>query len=326
VRVFRSDARACSPREPVRVTLIHNPGAGAGSARVDVGRLADLIRAEGHALHVQPTADGWERALDAPADLVAILGGDGTVGEVARRMIGRGVPLAALAAGTANNIAMTLGTEHIDAEVQVKGWPDGRRIAFDALRADGPWGSCHLLEGLGCGLFTWGMRTAEETAHAAGKPPDGKLAAMLAMLSERVSAHPTTRIDAALDGEEISGDYVLLEAMNTQFVGPNLFLAPKSRPGDGLLDVISVEDSARAQFREHLQSWRRGALRPAGWPSRQGRHLALRWTGFPLHLDDRFWPGEHARNGDAPVQVDLRIEPGVLEFLVPADTDHPPVP
>jgi diacylglycerol kinase family enzyme len=310
----------------MRVTLIHNPKAGAGGARVDIDRIADLVRAEGHTLRLQATHPGWESVLDAPADLVAILGGDGTVGEVARRMIGRGIPLAALAAGTANNIAMTLGTEHVDVEKQVKGWTGGRRLAFDACRADGPWGSCHLLEGLGCGLFTWGMRTAEQDAHAAGKQPDGKLAAMLAMLSERVSAHPTTRIDGTLDGEEISGDYVLLEAMNTQFVGPNLFLAPQGRSGDGLLDLISVEDSARAQFREHLQSWRRGALRPAQWPSRQGRHLTLRWSGFPLHLDDRFWPGDDAHNGRAPLRIDVRVEPGALEFLVPAATDHPPVP
>ncbi|HEY1326135.1 MAG TPA: diacylglycerol kinase family protein [Casimicrobiaceae bacterium] len=312
----------------MQVTLIHNAKAGAGVERVDVAALADLIRAEGHTLRMQPLDEGWELALERPADLVAILGGDGTVGQVARRMIGRGVPLAALAAGTANNIAMTLGTEHISAATQVKGWARPRRLPFDACRAHGPWGRDHLLEGLGCGLFAWGMRTGDGQAHAGDRGPTEKLVAKLAMLSERVSAHPTTRIDAALDGEDLSGDYVLLEAMNTQFIGPNLFLAPHGRSGDGLLDVVTVDDAARAQFREQLASWRRGALRPAQWPSRQGKHLTLRWTGFPLHLDDRTWPEESdddARSADATT-IELCMEPGVLEFLVPADTEHPPVP
>jgi len=309
----------------MRVTLIHNPGAGAGSARVDVDDLATLIRGEGHTLRVQATEEGWETALDAPADLVAIVGGDGTVGEVARRMIGRGVPLAVLAAGTANNIAMTLGTEHCGADAQVKAWNSARRLVFDACRAEGPWGCRYLVEGLGCGLFTWGMRAADRSAHTDGAAPAEKLAAILAMLSERVSSHATTRIEGTLDGDDISGAYVMLEAMNTQFIGPNLFLAPQGRPGDGLLDIVSVEDSARAQFREHLQSWRRGALRPAQWPSRQGRHLVLRWSGFPLHLDDRFWPGD-GRVRDDTVQIDVRVVPAALECLVPPDTEHPPVP
>ena len=92
------------------------------------------------------------------------------------------------------------------------------------------------------------------------------------------------------------------------------------------LDVVTVEDTARTEFREHLASWRRGALRPAQWPSRQGRHLTLRWTGFPLHLDDRFWPPQDAERSAASVRIDLHMQPGVLEFLVPPDTDHPPVP
>lgn len=311
----------------MQVALIHNPNAGAGTERVDVEALGGVIRAAGHALRVaRCTEPGWEGALDAPADLVAILGGDGTVGQVARRMIGRGTPLAVLAAGTANNIAMTLGIEHLDAEAQVRAWAGGRRVSFDAIRADGPWGCEYLLEGLGCGLFAWGMRAADSAEHAPDPQPDGKLAATLAMLSERVFAHPTTRVDAALDGDDISGAYVLLEAMNTQFIGPNLFLAPQGRPGDGLLDVVTVADSARGEFREQLSSWRRGALRPAQWPSRQGRHLTMRWTGFPLHLDDRFWPGDDHARTDAVVRIDVRLVRAALEFLVPAHTKNPPVP
>lgn len=311
----------------MQVTLVHNPHAGASAGRIDLAQIERTIRAAGHVLRVQSSAEpGWDAILREPADLIAILGGDGTVGQVARRVIGRGVPLAALAAGTANNIAMTLGTEHLGADAQIDGWPTARRLAFDACLAEGPWGRVYLLEGLGCGLFTWAMRTAGTATRTRGQPAQARLAAMLAMLSERVSAHPTTRIDAALDGEDLSGDYVLLEAMNTQFIGPNLFLAPAGHPGDGLLDVVTVADASRAQFREQLASWRRGALRPAQWPARKGKHLMLRWTGFALHLDDRFWPGDEGARADAAVRIDVRVEPDVLEFLVPAQTDHPPVP
>ena len=162
-----------------------------------------MIRAAGHDVWAQSCDDpDWAAALDRPTELVAIVGGDGTIGRVARRLVGRGVPIAALAAGTANNIAMTLGTEGMAVERQVAGWSQGRRLDYDVCVARGPWGVEHLLEGLGCGLFAWAIRTADDV-DAAAKPrkPDARIAHVLAMLNEQVGAHPTTRIQATLDGQ-----------------------------------------------------------------------------------------------------------------------------
>ena len=309
----------------MKVTLVHNPGAGAGGS--EPTDLARLIRDAGHELVVQSCRDpGWAEVLDTPCDLVAILGGDGTISSVAKRMVGRGIPLAALAAGTANNIALTLGTVDVPIDAQVNGWSTGRRLPFDVCVARGPWGAEHLIEGIGCGLFAWGMREADANGERREQPPEARLARVLAMLHERVGAQPTTRIEARLDGDDISGDYVLLEAMNTMFVGPNLFLAAGGHPGDGMLDIVTVDDAARDSFRAQLASWRRGALQAPAWPVRQGRHLSMRWTGFPLHLDDRLWPEAPVDASDDLLLIDLTVEQAALEFLVPEDTDHPPVP
>jgi len=310
----------------VKVTLIHNPGAGRGARGGASDDVVAAIRAAGHVVTVVSSDDErWVRSLDRPADLVAVHGGDGTIGAVARRMIGRGVPLAALAGGTANNIAMTLGTEALDVAEQARGWRDARRIAFDACRVQGPFGARHLLEGLGVGLFAWALRTADSESAEAREPP-ARVAHALAMLTERVTAHPPTRVQATLDGSDVSGDYVVLEAMNTQFIGPNLFLAPGSHPGDGLLDLVTVADDVREAFRDKLASWKRGALEPHPWPSRQGRHLVLRWSGYPLHLDDEAWPEDDGRSDSAePLRIDMTMEPAALEFLVPADHSHPPL-
>jgi diacylglycerol kinase (ATP) len=326
--VGSTSPRAFVPDRPaavMQVTLIHNPGAGKGGDVDSPASIEASIRAAGHDVHAQSAdAPDWADALDRPAELVAVLGGDGTVGRVARRMIGRRVPIAALAAGTANNIAMTLGTEHMELRRQIAGWSGGRRLPFDVCVARGPWGTEHLLEGLGCGLFTWGMRNVDDAPGPEPATPGERIARVLAMLDEQVGAHPPTRIDATLDGNDVSGDYVLLEAMNTRFVGPNLFLAPDGHPADGLLDVITVREDERDAFREHLASWKRGALRPPDWPARRGRHLTLQWTGFPLHLDDRLWPDAQVPRGDGGT-IELEVEQGALEFLVPQDTEHPPV-
>jgi diacylglycerol kinase family enzyme len=310
----------------MRVTLVHNPGAGEGGVGEGAAAIERVIRAAGHSVHVTSCAeDDWARALDLPADLIAVHGGDGTVGRVAKRMLGRGVPLAALAGGTANNIATTLGTESLPVEEHVHGWIGARRITFDACVARGPFGTRYLLEGLGIGLFTWAMRTDDAHAHTRPEEPQARVAHALAMLGEQVTAHAPTRVQATLDGNDLTGDYLVMEAMNTQFIGPNLFLAPDAHPGDGLLDVVTVTDENRAEFRDHLASWKRGALQPHAWPSRRGRHLQLRWTGFPLHLDDESWPQEGRPQEEGAQVIDVNMMPGALEFLVPPEHPHPPV-
>jgi diacylglycerol kinase family enzyme len=211
-------------------------------------------------------------------------------------------------------------------EAQVAAWNGGREVAFDVCVARGPFGTEHLLEGLGCGLFTWGMQAADANGEQRDQPPAARLARVLSMLRERVASQPSLRIQATLDGDDLSGDYLLLEAMNTQFIGPNLFLAPGGHPGDGLLDVVTVTAGTRDAFTEQLASWHRGALRPADWPSRRGRRLTLRWTGFPLHLDDRVWPDAPVAGADPPPLIEIEVEQGALRVLVPASTDHPPVP
>jgi hypothetical protein len=52
--------------------------------------------------------------------------------------------------------------------------------------------------------------------------------------------------------------------------------------------------------------------------------LSLQWTGFPLHLDDRLWPDDEQARGAAGT-IEVEVDPGALQFLVPHDTEHPPV-
>src|SRR6185436_18057135 len=105
----------------MRITLIHN--ADAGSANGDAGALVEMLRDAGHTVRYQAyKREGWKRALEEPADAIAVAGGDGTIGKVAKRIAGRGIPIAPLPAGTANNIARTLGLNGRPDEELVRGW------------------------------------------------------------------------------------------------------------------------------------------------------------------------------------------------------------
>ena len=93
-----------------RVTLIHNPSAGDEETEAD--HLLSLIRKAGHdVVDISVKDDDYRAALESPGDLVAVAGGDGTVRKVATKVIGRGIPIAILPVGTANNISRSLGID-----------------------------------------------------------------------------------------------------------------------------------------------------------------------------------------------------------------------
>ena len=300
----------------MRVTLIHNPGAGRhGSA--DLERLLRLMKDAGHEVRQQSSSEkGWASALDESADVVAVAGGDGTVSRVAKQLHGRGTPIAPLPAGTANNISTTLGLVGRPVEELVREWQEARHVKLDLGVAEGPWGRRYFLEGMGAGLF----------AHAADVAPKDKLPSepaekvkwAIRNLREQLRGIEPVRIEASLDGVDVSGEYVLFEALNIPFVGPNLFLAPDSKQGDGQLDLIMATDAERERLVHYLEHWEEKKQRLAVLPSRQGRHLRMQWRGERMHIDDEFWP-QDAAQAQPPAGIDVRIEDAAVDFLAPAD-------
>src|SRR5690349_15998115 len=90
------------------VTLVHNPSS--GDENHDADRIRSRIEDAGHRPRYQSVLEEhWEDVLERQTDLVVVAGGDGTVGDVMRLLAGRATPLTILPAGTANNIAASLG-------------------------------------------------------------------------------------------------------------------------------------------------------------------------------------------------------------------------
>lgn len=299
----------------VRVTLLHNEEAGDGDMP-DGETLCDLIRAAGHEVLYQPCSDPeWAAALEQPADVIAVAGGDGTVGRIAKKLIGRNMPVAPLPYGTANNISKTLGLMDLTLEEIVRGWARGRRITFDVGVARGPWGSRYFVEGAGVGLFARAIPVADENKTLASlKDAEAKVAYALMMLRERLAHCAPHALKLKLDGRDISGDYVLFEAMNMEFVGPNLYLAPDVRPADGMLDVVLVTPAERDTLHASLETWQDGELEQPNLPARRASVIELEWSGFEVHFDDEAWPAD-GEQPSAASQIELTVVRDSLAFL-----------
>jgi diacylglycerol kinase (ATP) len=302
----------------VRVTLIHNPAAGREGAG-DARKLEKLLRRFGHDVRYHSSKDkGLRRILKKRADLVAVAGGDGTVEKVTRRMVSRDVPLAVLPSGTANNVARSLGLVDRPFEELVRGWDQARRVKLDVGIAAGPWGERYFVEGVGAGLFADLLtRQGSDQDQRRKKRRGNPVERALNRLKEAAESCEPVDIRARLDGEDISGSYLLLEAVNLRYVGPNLHLAHDSQPGNGQFDVIMATEAERSRLVHYLEHWQENRERLAMLPSRRGKRLQIEWTGFPLHVDDKLQPKEDAEPDEMAGLVEARIAHAV-EFLVPA--------
>lgn len=303
------------PAINVRVTLIHNPGAGRQGPQ-QAGQLRKLLDGAGYDVRYQSAKeDGWKKALKKKTDLMVVAGGDGTVGKVARRMVGRGVPLAVLPSGTANNVARTLGLLGKPFEMLVRGWREARRVKLDVGVAKGPWGERYFVEGIGAGVFA---ALLAKPRNPKAKKRKKSVETGLQRLQDIVARCEPQEIGARLDGKDISGRYLMMEAVNLRYVGPNLHLAHDSKPGDGHFDVVLATEDERDRLMLYLEHWQENRDRLAILPTRRGRRLEIEWTGFPLHIDDKLRPKEKAKPKEMAGRVEARLDGDAVEFLLPA--------
>src|SRR5256885_276905 len=164
-------------------------------------------------------------------------------------------------------------------------------------------------------MWAWPRARAASKKLKQAKNPveDG----MARLRREAARAEPL-ELNARLDGVDISGAYLLMEAVNLRYVGPNLHLAHDSDPGDGQFDVVLVTEAERERLRYYLEHWQDNRERLAMLPTRRGRRLEIEMTGFALHIDDKLRPKAKIKPKEIAGLVEARIDGAAVEFLVPA--------
>jgi diacylglycerol kinase (ATP) len=296
----------------VKISLVHNPTSGGGQ---DTDELVKLLTDAGHEVRHRSSKKDWEALLQDPGDLVVAAGGDGTVRKVALAGAERGVRLAILPIGTANNIAKTLGMLG-EARELVESWDDGtapeRRL--DLGEVVGGSGSATFVEAVGGGaaaeLIARG-KEVEKDAKLLGRETDRALHLLGELLRE---ARPL-RWQITVGGEDLSGDYLAVEVLNVRFVGPNVPLAADADPSDGLLDLVMIGKEDRDGILDYLD--RRLHLASGVMPplrtERADRFALVAPAGVRLHVDDRSWPDDEPLT--EPMELDVRCRPGAVSLL-----------
>ncbi|WPZ34459.1 diacylglycerol kinase family protein [Thalassobaculum sp. OXR-137] len=177
---------------PRTATLIVNPQAGSLlDADITPQDIADKIRDTGIEVELltgdpSQLADFVEQALNAPAQLVIVAGGDGTVNAAARRMSGTDKTLGILPAGTLNHLSQDLGIpQDIDGAIAVLS--DGEEVEIDIGEVNGNSFMCSSVIG-------FASRLARQREHWRGRLNPLRWARVIAHLFQTMDRDPAIEV------------------------------------------------------------------------------------------------------------------------------------
>lgn len=289
----------------VKISLFYNEDA----SRVSLQHIRDTIERCGHTVvHVVEQESEAARVLDTPAELVVAAGGDGTVSAAARVLAGRGVPLAILPVGTANNIARSLGDGHrgsIDELVQR--WTRARLRPFDLGVVRGSFGERRFVESVGSGLIPAGIAAAQARPLEEEQQSTVKLAHAATKYHEVLSRLEPRPWTISLDGSTITGEFLLVEVLNTPNIGPNLVLSPDATASDGYFSVVIASEEHRNDLHVYMERVIDGQDCSLTLGSRRATRVEMRGRD-DIHVDDTLV-------GSTSGIVSMSIEPAALQLL-----------
>jgi diacylglycerol kinase family enzyme len=295
---------------------MHNPKAGSG--KHDKKKLMVALAKAGHRATYQSTKEkNYKKALKKPTDVVLVAGGDGTVGKIGRELIDSGIPLSVLPLGTANNLARSLGFIAPVGKI-IRQLRRGKKRAFDVGVARGPWGKRYFFESVGGGLFADYLRKSKrEDKRIKDLSKEQEMTRHVALLRRMLHKYPPQKWKIEIDGKDVSGRYLLWEAMNIRSVGPALYLASQAATHDGHLDFVDAREEDRSLFITYLDAWLSGQRKKFPLPISRFRELKALSKNPTLHLDGKSWPSRKGKR-KSPIKVEITVKPSALVILQPA--------
>ena len=217
-----------------RLMLIINPISGTGSKKGVAEMVCERMGASGFGVDVRTTGargDATRLAGEAAAKGyygVLACGGDGTVNETARGLLGTDTALGILPAGSGNGLARHLGI------------PMDISLALDVVEADNVVASDYGAVNGNPFFCTFGLGFDAAVTHRfARRKRRGLLSYAAASISEYLQYRPQVYTVSA-NGRILTEKAFLIAVCNASQYGNNAYIAPHASITDGLLDITIV--------------------------------------------------------------------------------------
>ena len=257
------------PQAPEKTIFLVNPASANGSTGrrwPELARRCAAAGLEGATLFSERQGHLAELAREAAldgAELLVVVGGDGSVNEVANGLagLGRQPEVAIVPRGTGWDFSRTFGIPRkVDDAVHVALEGDVRTI--DVGRAsyrawDGSDATTSFANVASAGMSGAIAQRANETTKALG----GKASYLWATFAV-FSGWEATEIEVVVDGERRTGRMFDVVVANGRFFGGGLQICPEAQPDDGLFDVLTIGDVTKRDLVQTMPKMYRGTHLP----------------------------------------------------------------
>ena len=236
-------------------------------------------------------------------DVLAVVGGDGTVHQGVNACAGTDIPLVVIPAGSGNDNARSIGMPFRDVAAIARLITAGQTSAIDAGRSSTPLGERWWLGVLGGGFDTLVNARVRSLPLLHGT---GRYLAGVALELPRFRGIPYT---VQVDDQRRNTEAMLVAVANGGSFGGGMKVCPDASMTDGLFDVMILHHIGRVEFLKILPKVFSGShvAHPAVEILR-GRRVRLQAEGIDTQAD-----GEDF----LPLPVDLEVVPGTLRVVAP---------
>ena len=292
----------------MHVVVVANPTAGGGRAGTQIGRVTTQLHALGiaHRIRISDSSDDLEQlvrtAAEEGADVVAVLGGDGSVGAAVNGLVGTRTALAVLPAGTGDDFAKAIGPAKLEAATRLLAVPDIREV--DVLHVTAGAEERFVVNIAGAGFDSEVNETVNAMSVRLGSTVTYE-AAVLKTLRRFVPASYLIEVD----GAHLATDAMLVVVGNSRSYGGGMRVLPDAAIDDGLLDVCIVHALSASAFLRAFPSVFRGTH------VRHPKVTMLRGRRVAVEANRRIQVyGDGERIGSLPAIVEIR--PRALRLVV----------
>lgn len=269
--------------------------------------IATLIRAQigGGAGEVLPCESKSEldtiiaSAAERGFDSICAVGGDGTVHEVAKRLIGTSLAMSILPTGSGNGFARHLGIP-LDAREAIRLSENGRITTIDTATANG----VPFVNVMGVGFDAL---VAEQFAQSRVRGIRTYLREGIRVFRSIVAED----YEVTIDGQVHRQSGFLVSVANSSQYGNNARIAPLASLQDGLLDVVIITEASLLSAPVMVMRLFTGTLnRARGVVMHRAAEVIIeRQKPGPAHLD-----GEPV---NLPERLEITVRPASLRVVVP---------
>lgn len=272
--------------------------------RLDNHRFASSVRMTEYAGHASEIA---RQEAQRGTDIVVAVGGDGTVNEIGKSLVGTSTALGIIPCGSGNGLARHLRISMDAAEaIDVINKCCISTIDYGTINDDVFFCTC----GVGFDAFI-SMKFAESSKR-------GLITYVEKTLRDGLRYRPETyRIE--MDGMMQEHEAFLIACANASQYGNNAYIAPEASTRDGLMDITILTPFTAIEAPQiAMQMFSRELPRNSHVKTFRASHVRIHRTALgPAHVD-----GEPIVMGQT---LDVSIVPAALRVVVNGEPGHRPL-